>query len=193
MNLEIAKQIAAVNDEILRLSDYATGNEPTVAFEHGGVMITDPFLDSSSRFEVDPLETYGQAFLESPFVVNPEAALDQAKTQLHDLRIKMGGTRESAQQIVNRLINEEAAMRMATPSGAKLFGSDPRRTGRNPSLNLVTYSNPAQTRDVIATRDEIEDFERDSGMSTDSADVQAQEYFDALVTYLRDNYELREL
>jgi len=34
-------------------------------FEH--IWVTDPTLDVTGRFDVDPVAEYGQAFLESPF------------------------------------------------------------------------------------------------------------------------------
>ena len=39
-------------------------------FEFDGMYITDAFMDETGRFEVDPVEYYGEAYLNSP--LNPD-------------------------------------------------------------------------------------------------------------------------
>jgi hypothetical protein len=43
------------------------GDQPGHSFTWHGVAIHDPFSDPSGRYPVDPVEEYGQAFLESDF------------------------------------------------------------------------------------------------------------------------------
>jgi len=37
----------------------------TITFTYEGVEITDPTMDESGRFEVNPIEYYGQAYLDA--------------------------------------------------------------------------------------------------------------------------------
>jgi hypothetical protein len=53
--------------QLQRIIKEALRSEP--GFEFEGTYITDPSMDETGRFEVDPIEYYGQAYLNSP--LNP--------------------------------------------------------------------------------------------------------------------------
>lgn len=62
LRMKYAELLANTNNEIMLGSE-----EPIVYFEFEGVAIHDPFTEESGRFEVDPVEYYGEAFLNSAF------------------------------------------------------------------------------------------------------------------------------
>lgn len=59
-----AQEIADKNHKIIQETGDTAG---CVSFEWHGSSITDPFYDESSVNPVDPVEYYGDAFLNSPF------------------------------------------------------------------------------------------------------------------------------
>lgn len=71
---------------------------------------------------------------------------------------------------------------ITTKEGARLLKSESREHG--PDNNLLHYYNSTETEELYLTVSEWEDFELESGMHTDSADIQTDEYFAALLKHL---------
>lgn len=67
-----SKVIEAIGEERAELVR-KVGEKRVMVFldEQSGTWITNPFLSTCERFEVDPVEQYGQSFLSSDFVQLP--------------------------------------------------------------------------------------------------------------------------
>jgi len=74
--IDSIRRIGEVNFQITVL-----GHDCEVGFEHRDMWITDPLRSSCSRFAADPVATYGDAFLASPFVTDPRGSLERAMAQ----------------------------------------------------------------------------------------------------------------
>lgn len=71
---------------LIKINDAITnrGLCPGTGFSCHHVWITNPYMDSDGRFQVDgdPAETYGEAYLKSCFRVDTENAIVRATEQL---------------------------------------------------------------------------------------------------------------
>ena len=79
------RRIAKVNFQIL-----AVGYGCEVGFEHQDMWISDPLRSSCSRFAVDPVATYGEAFLASCFVTDTDGSLERAMAQFERVSRESG-------------------------------------------------------------------------------------------------------
>jgi hypothetical protein len=79
------RRIGEVNFQILAL-----GHDCEVGFEHQDMWISDPLRSSCSRFVVDPVATYGDAFLKGPFVTDPGGSLERAMAQFERVSRESG-------------------------------------------------------------------------------------------------------
>ena len=78
---EMARKAAALNYEIIVVH----GVEGGVGFVWRETFIHNPFVDPQyGAFDVDPVEQYGAAYLESVFSTDPATALETARRQLRD-------------------------------------------------------------------------------------------------------------
>ncbi len=79
---EMARRAAEINFEIFIRHGVGEGR---VGFEWQETFIHNPFVDPQyGAFEVDPVEQYGDAYLESIFVIDPGEALRMAQQQLRE-------------------------------------------------------------------------------------------------------------
>lgn len=78
---EMVRKAVAINCEIA----ITHGVDGGVGFEWRGTFIRDPFADPQyGAFPVDPAQQYGDAYLNSLFVIDPAKALKMARQQLRD-------------------------------------------------------------------------------------------------------------
>jgi hypothetical protein len=61
-SLEIVVELTNINDYLIDL-----GLEPAVTFNFEGYSITNPLIDVTAKEDVNPIEYYGKAFIESGF------------------------------------------------------------------------------------------------------------------------------
>lgn len=64
LRMEYAKLIAHHNEKIVAESGESSD---CISFEFEGISIHNPFADTSGMYEVDPIEEYGESFINSPF------------------------------------------------------------------------------------------------------------------------------
>jgi hypothetical protein len=79
---EAARSAAEINFEIVVVH----GLEARVGFEWQETFIHNPFVDPQyGAFDVDPVQQYGDDYLNSIFVTDPGKALESAQRQLREL------------------------------------------------------------------------------------------------------------
>ena len=78
---EMARKAAEINFEIV----VAHGVDGGVGFVWNEIFIHNPFVDPQyGAFEVDPVQQYGHAYLESIFATDPAKALEMAQQELRN-------------------------------------------------------------------------------------------------------------